>query len=122
MPDLPLTFACGPYDRTEALRNGIIQPEGVDLTYVAVEPPPVLVDRMVKDLEFDASEMFLALYMSLRARGEFPFVAIPAFPSRVFRHGFMFVNTANSGIRYPSGPGRASGSESRSSARQPRSG
>ena len=100
MPALPLKFGCGPYDRTEALRNGIIQPEGIDLTYVAVEPPPILIDRMVKDGEFDASEMFLALYMSLRARGEFPFVAIPVFPSRVFRHAFMFVNT-NSGIRVP---------------------
>ena len=100
MTDLSLTFGCGPYDRTEALRNGIIHPEGIDLTYVAVEPPPVLVDRMVKDGEFDVSEMFLALYMSLRARGQFPFVAIPAFPSRVFRHAFMFVNT-NSGIRVP---------------------
>ena len=100
MADLPLTFGCGPYDRMEALRNGVIRPEGIDLRYVAVEPPPVLVDRMVKDGEFDASEMFLALYMSLRARGEFPFVAIPAFPSRVFRHGFMFINT-ESGIRTP---------------------
>ena len=100
MTDLPLTFGCGPYDRMEALRNGVIRPEGIDLRYVAVEPPPVLVDRMVKDGEFDVSEMFLALYMSLRARGEFPFVAIPVFPSRVFRHGFMFINTG-SGIRTP---------------------
>ena len=85
---LSLSFGCGPYDRMEALRSSVIQPEGIDLTYVAVEPPPQVVDRMVKDQEFDVAEMFLVLYMSLRSRGEFPFVAIPAFPSRVFRHGF----------------------------------
>ena len=93
-------MACGPYDRTEALRNGIVQPEGIHLTYLAIEPPPLLVDRAVKDNEFDIAEMFLALYMSLRSQGKFPFVAIPVFPSRVFRHGFVFVNT-RSGIKKP---------------------
>ncbi|MFQ5851532.1 MAG: ABC transporter substrate-binding protein [Candidatus Binatia bacterium] len=97
---LPLTMACGPYDRTEAIRNGIIKPEGIDLTYLAIESPPVLVDRAVKNKEFDIAEMFLVLYMSLRSQGRFPFVAIPVFPSRVFRHGFIFVNT-NSGIKAP---------------------
>ena len=93
-------MACGPYDRTEAIRNGIIKPDGIDLTYVAIESPPVLVDRAVKNNEFDIAEMFLTLYMSLRSQGKFPFVAIPVFPSRVFRHGFIFVNT-NSGIKTP---------------------
>ena len=93
-------MACGPYDRTEAIRNRMIQPEGIDLTYLAIEPPPLLVDRAVKDNEFDIAEMFLALYMSLRSQGKFPFVAIPVFPSRVFRHGFVFVNT-RSGIKKP---------------------
>ena len=97
---LPLTMACGPYDRTEAIRNGIIKPDGIDLTYMAIDSPPVLIDRMVKGNEFDIAEMFLVLYMSARARGKFPFVAIPVFPSRVFRHGSIFVNT-NSGIKTP---------------------
>ncbi|MDP6560350.1 MAG: ABC transporter substrate-binding protein [Candidatus Binatia bacterium] len=97
---LPLTMACGPYDRTEAIRNGIIKPNGIDLTYVAFEYPPDLVDRAVKDNAFDISEMFLSLYLSLRSQGNFPFVAIPVFPSRVFRHGFIFVNTL-SGIKTP---------------------
>jgi len=98
--NLSLTMACGPYDRTEAIRNGIIKPDGIDLTYVAIATPPVLVDRAVKDNEFDIAEMFLVLYMSLRAQGNFPFVAIPVFPSRAFRHGFIYVNT-NSGIKNP---------------------
>jgi len=97
---LSLTMAGCPYDRTEAIRNGIVKPEGIDLTYVAIEDPYELVDRAVKDNEFDVSEMFLVLYMSLRSEGKFPFVAIPVFPSRVFRHGFIFVNTS-SGIKTP---------------------
>src|SRR5690606_12870227 len=42
----------------------------------------------------------LALYCTMRGRGRFPFVAIPVFPSRVFRHGNIFVN-AGSGIESP---------------------
>ena len=100
MAKLALKMACGPYDRTDAIRYGMIQPEGIDITYEAIEPPPVLVDRMVKNQEFDVAEMFLALHMSLRPLGEFPFVAIPVFPSMVFRHGFIFINT-QSGIKTP---------------------
>lgn len=97
---LKLTMACGPYDRTEALRSGLIEPEGVDLRYIAIDAPTELVDRAAMNNEFDIAEMFLVLYLSLRSRGEFSFVAIPAFPSRAFRHGFIFINTA-SGIRTP---------------------
>ena len=50
--------------------------------------------------EFDASEMTLASYMVLRARGEAPFTAIPAFLARTFIHGGLFVH-AKSGIRKP---------------------
>lgn len=97
---LSLTMAGCPYDRTEAIRHGTIKPQGIDLKYVTIESPYELVDRAAKDNEFDISEMFLVLYLSLRSEGKFPFVAIPVFPSRVFRHGFIFVNV-NSGIRTP---------------------
>ena len=40
MGNLSLTLACGPYDRFEALRNGIVRPEGIDLTYLAIQSPP----------------------------------------------------------------------------------
>jgi 4,5-dihydroxyphthalate decarboxylase len=55
---------------------------------------------MIRDQEFDVSEMSSAVYLRRRAKGGFPFVAIPVFPSRMFRHGFVFVN-ARSGIRTP---------------------
>jgi len=97
---LRLSLACGPYDRTEALRNGVVRPEGIDLIYVPIQSPPEIFARMVTNASFDASEMSCAHYFSHRARGNFPFVALPVFPSRMFRHGFIFVN-ATSGIRGP---------------------
>ncbi len=100
MQNLPLTVACGPYDRTEALWNGAVQPEGIDLRYLAIQSPPEIFARMIHQKSFDLSEMSVSHYMISRAKGDFPFVALPIFPSRVFRHGFIFVNT-DAGIRTP---------------------
>lgn len=97
---LPLSLACGPYDRTEALRTGIVKPEGIDLTYVSIQSPPEIFARMVATSAFNASEMSCAHSLIRRAQGEFPYVALPVFPSRMFRHGYIFINTA-SGIREP---------------------
>ena len=93
MRELPLTLACGAYDRTEALRNGVVQPEGIELTYLAIQSPPEIFARMIKHQEFDVAEMSTSHYLTCRAKGEFPFLALPIFPSRVFRHGFIFINT-----------------------------
>ena len=99
MPDLRLTLACGPYDRTQALRDGTIRPQGIELTYVAGQPAE-LFWRMLQYKEFDVSEMSMSNYISLVGAGDCPFIAIPAFLSRVFRHGYIFINT-NSGIEGP---------------------
>ncbi len=100
MAKLALTMACGPYDRMEGLREGIIQPEGVDLRYIAIQSSPEIFARMIKTNSFDIAEMSLAHYFIMRSRGEFPFVAIPVFPSRVFRHGYIYINR-NAGISSP---------------------
>ena len=97
MSNLPITFACGPYDRMEALSRGIVQPEGIDLRYIAIQSSPEIFARMIKTRSFHVSEMSLAHYFIMRLRGEFPYIAIPVFPSRVFRHGYIFVNR-NAGI------------------------
>jgi len=99
MSKLRLTFACGPYDRTLALRDGTIQPEGIDLNYIASQPPDIFW-RMLQFKEFEISEMSLSNHATLVSAGEAPFVAIPVFPSRVFRHGYFFVNT-DKGIKSP---------------------
>lgn len=97
MARLPVTLACGPYDRMEALSLGIIQPEGIDLRYIAIQSSPEIFARMIKTHSFDVAEMSLAHYFIMRLRGEFPFIAMPVFPSRVFRHGYIFVNR-NAGV------------------------
>ena len=92
MANLRLNFACGPYDRTQALRDGTIKPDGIDLNDIALQPAEIFW-RMLQYQEFHASEMSLSNYTSLVSDGNAPFVAIPVFPSRVFRHGYFFINT-----------------------------
>jgi 4,5-dihydroxyphthalate decarboxylase len=92
MANLKLSIGCGHYDRTEALRNGVVQPEGMDLTYVPIQSPPEIFARMIKNHAFDFAEMSTSMYLTLRAKKEFPFLALPIFPSKVFRHGFIFIN------------------------------
>jgi len=99
MANLRLTLACGPYDRTQALRDATIRPEGIDLTYVTLQPAEIFW-RMLQYKEFDVSEMSLSNYTTLVSGGAAPFVAIPVYPSRVFRHGYFFINTTK-GIQSP---------------------
>ena len=95
---VPLTLACWDYDRTSALANGDIRPDGVDLTYLSL-PVEETFFRMLRYREFDAAEMSLSSYViSLLDDG--PFIAIPAFTSRAFRHNGIYVNAA-SGIAEP---------------------
>ena len=100
MANLKLTMACGPYDRTDALRDGSARPQGIDLNYLAIQLPTDIFAPMVYDHAFDLAEMSSAVYLTLRTRRDFPFLAIPVFPSRLFRHGFIFVND-QAGIRVP---------------------
>ena len=100
MTELNLTMACGPYDRTEALRYGAVRPEGIELTYLSIQVPTRIFSRMVYEQAFDLAEMSCAVYLTRRTQRDFPFVAIPVFPSRLFRHGFIFVNDG-AGIRAP---------------------
>jgi 4,5-dihydroxyphthalate decarboxylase len=97
---LPLTFACGLYDRMLRLYTGEVQPAGIDLEFLANDEPRDIFDRMGGKLEFDASEMSSSEFISRLGAGPCPLVAIPVFASRVFRHGFIFYNR-KSGIRTP---------------------
>ena len=95
---LDLTLGCGEYDRTRALADGRVQVEGVDLRYVTLEPEEVFF-RMARHEEFDAAEFSLSSYVVTLCRGA-PFVAIPVFPSKRFRHSCIYVN-AGAGIETP---------------------
>ena len=99
MKRLRLTFACWNYDRTRALADGSVRPEGIDLVYLA-QPVEETFFRMLRYREFDCSEMSLSSYVASLNRNDPPFIAIPAFPSRFFRHSCIFVS-AKSGIERP---------------------
>jgi 4,5-dihydroxyphthalate decarboxylase len=100
MAPLSLTYASCKYDRIEALRSGEVLVEGIDLNVMVFPSGRQIFDRMVGGQEFDASELSASEFISLMGRGDSPFVAIPVFPSRVFRHGYIFVNK-RAGIRTP---------------------
>jgi 4,5-dihydroxyphthalate decarboxylase len=93
---LRLSLGCWNYDRTRSLMDGRIQPDGIDLNYLNM-PVEETFFRMLRNREFDVAEMSLSSYTVSLFRDS-PFVAIPIFPSRFFRHSCIYVN-ANSGIK-----------------------
>jgi 4,5-dihydroxyphthalate decarboxylase len=97
---LPLTFACGLYDRMLRLYTREIQPEGIDLRFIANDEPREIFDKMAGSLAYDLSELSSSEYISRFGNNQNPFIALPVFVSRVFRHGFIFINK-RSGIRTP---------------------
>ena len=92
MARLPISLACGPYDRTRALADGRVEIDGVELRYIHLEPEEIFF-RMLNYGEFDAAEMSLSTYL-LTHLADGPFIAIPVFPSRMFRHTSVYVNDA----------------------------
>jgi 4,5-dihydroxyphthalate decarboxylase len=95
---VPLTLACWDYDRTLPLAQGDVRPDGVDLTYLNL-PVEETFFRMARFREFEAAELSLSSYVISLDR-DAPFVAIPVFPSRAFRHNGIYVHAA-SGITEP---------------------
>ena len=99
MARLRLTLACWNYDRTRALSDGSVRPDGIDLVYLT-QPVEETFFRMMRYREFDCSEMSLSSYVASLNGEDSPFIAVPAFPSRFFRHSCIFVS-AKSGVRKP---------------------
>ena len=95
-----LKIGCFRYETTAALFDGSVTVEGADVSMETARTIPEIFERMMRDHEFDVSELGLTFY--LRTFGEdSPFIAIPVFPNRVFRHSCIFVNV-DSGITEPS--------------------
>lgn len=99
MSRLELSFACGDYDRTRALEDGSVRPDGIELTCLRL-PVEETFFRMLRHREFDVAEMSLSTYVASLEAAEPPFVALPVFTSRMFRHGGIYVN-AEAGIESP---------------------
>jgi ABC-type nitrate/sulfonate/bicarbonate transport system substrate-binding protein len=99
MSRLRLTFACGDYDRTRALNEGTITADGIELTYLRL-PVEETFFRMMRHREFEVAEMSLSSYVVSLQSDPAPFVALPVYTSRMFRHGSIYCN-ADAGIAEP---------------------
>lgn len=96
---LRLAFASQNYDRVRALIDGTIAPAGVELVHEEVFPATMF-ERSIRGGEFDVIEMGMTFYLGTLGWDEPPFVAIPVFLSRSFRHSAIYVN-AERGIATP---------------------
>ncbi len=99
MSRLHLSFACGDYDRTRAIEEGVVRPDGIDITYLRL-PVEETFFRMLRHREFDIAEMSLSSYVVSLREDPPPFIALPVFTSRSFRHSSVYVNTS-AGIDAP---------------------
>jgi 4,5-dihydroxyphthalate decarboxylase len=79
--------------------DGRIKVDGIDLNYLNL-PVEETFFRMARFKEFDVAEMSLSSYCVTLSKPERPFIAIPIFPSRFFRHSCIYVNS-KSGIKEP---------------------
>ncbi len=99
MRKLRLSLACWNYDRTRALMEERVAVDGVELNYMSL-PVEETFFRMMRFREFDVAEMSLSSYTLSLFKENAPFIAIPVFPSRFFRHSCVFINR-HRGIREP---------------------
>ena len=99
MPDINLTLACWDYDRVQPLMDGRVRPAGIALTFLDMIVEETFF-RMLRHREFDVAELSMSSYVVSLTRPDRPFVAIPVFPSRFFRHSCIYLN-ARAGIEKP---------------------
>jgi hypothetical protein len=92
MAGLKLRLACWDYDRTRPLMDGRVKPEGIDLAVEGANQVGEIMERVITTRDLDVAELGFTYYLrSLELLGG-PFVAIPIFPNRIFRHSSIFVN------------------------------
>jgi 4,5-dihydroxyphthalate decarboxylase len=97
---VPLTLACGDYEIHRGLNDGTVPIDGIELTVLTDMDSSTRHWRFLRNREFDVAECSCSSYIIARDQG-LPFRAIPVFPHRRFRHGFIFINTSK-GIGKPS--------------------
>lgn len=92
MRPLPISFACTVSDRTRPLLEGRVAIEGCELERITGEPEDLFA-RALRSEEFDVTELSLSSYLIVVGRRSSPYLAVPAFPSRAFRHSAVYVRT-----------------------------
>ena len=90
MAKLQLSLALGDYDRTRALIDGRVAIDGVDALVMTLSPEEMFF-RAMRHEEFDITELSLSSYLVRLARGDSPYIAVPVFLSRAFRHTAIWV-------------------------------
>ncbi|MGB3066977.1 MAG: PhnD/SsuA/transferrin family substrate-binding protein [Ottowia sp.] len=90
MSKLRLSVAMGDYDRTRALLDGRVQIDGVDPAYMTLYPEEMFF-RAMRNQEFDICELSFSSYTVKTAKGDCPYIAVPVFLSRAFRHTSIYV-------------------------------
>lgn len=87
---LNLTMAVSDCDHMRDVVNGIVRADGIVLT-PTVLPVEEIFFRTTKFMEWDIAELSAAKYVALASTGTAPMIALPVFPSRVFRHSAIYV-------------------------------
>ncbi len=99
MVAVPITIACGNYDRTRAIRDGRVSVDGCAVTYLPLYPEEIF-HRAFKFAEFDVSELSFSSYLRTVAAGNAHYIGVPAFVSRIFRHSGIYIRNG-AGIGKP---------------------
>ncbi len=92
MAKLQLSVAVGDYDRVRPLVDGAVGIDGVDPTYMTLVPEEIFF-RAFRHAEFDICELSLSSFALKTAQGGNPYVGVPVFLSRAFRHTSIYVRT-----------------------------
>ena len=92
MSKLNLSVAVRDYDRTRPLSDGLVQIDGVDPVFMALDPEEIFF-RAFRRAEFDICELSMSSFTVKTAQGACPYVGVPAFVSRAFRHTAIYVRT-----------------------------
>ena len=99
MPKLALSIAVGDYDRVRPLVDGAVQIDGVDPVFMLLEPEEIFF-RAFRHADFDICELSMSSFAVKTANGDCPYVDVPVFPSRAFRHNSIYIRT-DRGIARP---------------------
>src|SRR5690349_24220550 len=92
MSKLRLSLAIGNYDPARALFDGAVQTDGVDPVFMQL-PPEEIFFRAFRTMDFDICELSMSSFTVKTAQGSNPYVGVPAFVSRAFRHNSIYVRT-----------------------------
>ena len=100
MEEVPLRVAAHRYDHVRALFNGDVKIEGVKASFSSAKIVSDIFKGMIVNHAYDVSELGWTYYLRTLDFDKPPFIAIPVFPARLFRHSAVFINRV-SGITRP---------------------